>query len=118
MARGGLSSVMARVASLAVAEVASSADFAGVTSPADLVWIALPAITKTVSQANLTRMAFPIVAGVASPVDFTFPREFRGQNIVREFLFTHGLNYTGSFLHGRKISLAIRGHCPRNITGI
>ena len=65
MTRGGLASVMAGAASLAVAEVASSADFAGVASPADLAGMALPAVAGAVSPADLAGMAIPAVAGLA-----------------------------------------------------
>ena len=51
---------------LAVAEVASSADFAGVASPADLAGAFLADLAGA-SPADLAEMAFPAVAGVASP---------------------------------------------------
>ena len=58
---------VAGVASLAVAEVASSADFAGVAPPADLAG-AYPADLAGAFPADLAKMAFPAIAGVASPV--------------------------------------------------
>ena len=70
MTRGGLSSVIAGVASLAVAEVASSADFDGTVSPADLAGMALPAVAGPASLANPAGMEFPTIAGVASPANF------------------------------------------------
>ena len=62
---GGLSSVMAWVASLAVAEVASSADFALVTSPAELAGMAFLAVSGVASPADFAGMAIPAVAGAA-----------------------------------------------------
>ena len=52
--------VIAGAVSLAVAEVAYSADFAG---------MALPAVAGVVSPADLAGMAFPSVAGVTSLTD-------------------------------------------------
>ena len=57
---------MAGVAPLAVAEVTSSADFAGVASPADLAGV-FPAVAGVASPAVLAGIAVPAVAGVTSP---------------------------------------------------
>ena len=74
---------VAGAAPLAVAEVASSADFAGMVSradlagafladlpgafPAEIAGMAFPAIAGVASPADLAGMAVPAVAGVASP---------------------------------------------------
>ena len=73
------SPIIAGVATLAVAEVASSADFAGAASPADLAGMAFPAIAGmgipvVVGEVPLTDvagMALPAVAeGIPSAVCF------------------------------------------------
>ena len=68
-------SVVTGAESLVVAEAASSADFAGVASPADLAGVfpadlagtVFPAVAGVASPAVLAGMVVPAVAGVASP---------------------------------------------------
>ena len=62
--KGGLLSDDAVVASLAVAEVASLADFAGVASPVDLAGMAFSAVAWEMSPTEIAWMALPAVAGV------------------------------------------------------
>ena len=64
-----MSQAVAGVASLAVAEVASSANLAGATSSADLAGMTFPAVAGETSLADFAGMAFPAIAGVSSPAD-------------------------------------------------
>ena len=68
-ARGGLLPGVAGAVPLTVAEVASSADFAGVASSANFAGMAFPAIAGVASPADLAGMAFPAVVGLTSPAE-------------------------------------------------
>ena len=64
--QGGLLPDIAGAATLAVVEVASSADFAGVASLADFAGMAFPTVAGVVSPVDLAGMAFTTVVGVTS----------------------------------------------------
>ena len=69
---------------LAVAEVASSADFAGVASPVDLAG-SFPTDLAGAFPRDLAGMAFPAVAGVASPAVLAGMDLLAVQNVIKQF---------------------------------